>query len=137
MTAQFELFVTEEPQVPRLGHVERIWQLAFSDEVKAEVMRVFQSKGNQWLDWNDFRTIIDRHKIGSCFGHLLGRMARDGLILEQLRYHGAQYPGDGQGVYEGFSSRYAAIGTDGPLVVTHVYYKKPVDLFSSRRKAAA
>jgi hypothetical protein len=91
--------------------------LAFSDEVKEEVMQIVQARAGEWLAWEAFRSIIEKHKIGSCFGHLLHRMVRDGQLLEQIWYFGSEHPG--QGNYLGFGGRWGSIGTEGPRVLTY------------------
>lgn len=117
MQQQIDLFPAPAP-VRHLSHVERMWAITFSDEVKAEVLALISARGAVWLDWKDFRAIIDKYKISAWFGHLLGRLSREGLILRQDRYYGSQHPGDGN--YVGFGSRFASLGTEGPLVVVGV-----------------
>ncbi|MYM25762.1 hypothetical protein GTP46_24340 [Duganella sp. FT135W] len=114
---QLDLFPVP-PAAPRMTLVERIHHVAFSDLVKAEVLSIVQSRVGEWLSWRDFRSVIDRHSIGSCFGHLLHHLSRAGLLLEQECYFGSRYPWEGN--YQGYSTRWAALGTEGPLVLTEV-----------------
>lgn len=114
MQQQIDLFPPALP-APHLSHVERMWQIAFSAEVRAEVLAIFAARSGEWLDWKDFRSVIDKYKISSWFGHVLSRLVREEVILEQIRYFGSDRPGDGN--YMGFHRRWASLGTEGPLVV--------------------
>lgn len=102
-----------QKQSPRYGmprSVALMWERAEAPAVKAAVLEICAARKGEWLGWNDFRTVIDTHDISSCFGHVLGFMARDGLIREQIVYHGngigAETPGSPN--YQGFGHRYSA-----------------------------
>lgn len=117
MQQQIDLFAPTPP-AQNLTFVQRMWTVAFSDEVRAEVLAIIAARRGEWLDWRDFRPVIEKYKISSWFGHVLFRLVQENLILEQQRYYGSQHPWEGN--YLGFGCRYAAIGTEGPRVVVGV-----------------
>ena len=114
MQRQIDLFGAEPP-ARRLPYVERMWKIAFSDQVRTEVLALIATRSGEWLDWEDFRPIIDKYKIGAWFGHLLFRLSQENALLEQRRYFGSQYPWEHN--FLGSGCRWAAIGTQGPLIV--------------------
>src|SRR5688572_18382890 len=86
------------------AHADRIWARAKTPEVERETMAVFRTRQNEWLAWRDFKAIIDRHQIGSCFGHVLCGYVERGLIIEKHIYLGRGLEADRPGSkdYQGF-----------------------------------
>jgi hypothetical protein len=112
---QFDMFPPPpeaQKQSPRYGiprSVALMWERASSPAVAASVLEVCAARKGEWLGWNHFRAVIEKYQISSCFGHVLSRMAREGLIGEQTIYHGkgigAEKPGSPN--YQGFGSKYS------------------------------
>ena len=69
------------------------WELAFSCGVEAAVMAAFESRPNEWLRFSDFRKIIEKYQISFCFGHVLGKLSRQGKIAAKNIYYGSDHPG--------------------------------------------
>lgn len=88
--------------------VERRWNLAFSEPVKAELVARLNEHPGQWLDWSDFADIRGRHKIGFCLGHVLYGLATAGRALRKNIYYGAERPGDPFKPYLGFNTVYSS-----------------------------
>jgi len=115
MTAtQLSLFAPALRPVGYTGRppiVDRIWERAFSPEVEAEILATVAARPDEWLGWNAFRAIIDKHGIGSCLGHVLGRMVRTGLIQEKRIYCGKGLEADRPGSpdYMGFYNEWKAM----------------------------
>lgn len=108
-----QLTLFEEPKLARrLGggptDVQLRLERAFSEPVKAELVARLNERIGQWLGWNDFSDIRDRHKIGFCMGHVLFQLAREGRALERRIYFGAERPGELQ-PYLGYTSVYCGI----------------------------
>lgn len=76
----------------RDGRVVR-WELAFSIEVEAAVMAVFETRSNEWLRFSDFSKLTAKYQISFCFGHVLGRLGRQGKITAKNIYWGSDHPG--------------------------------------------
>lgn len=85
---QLALFEVER----RDGRLVR-WELAFSSGIETVVMEAFQGRPNEWLRFSDFRKTTEKYQIGFCFGHLLGRLTRQGKITAKKIYYGADHPG--------------------------------------------
>jgi hypothetical protein len=110
MSAQLGLF--DEPPAPRVGgappSVRRRADLAFSEPVKLELIARLAERPGQWLRWDDFADIRDRHQIGFCMGHVLASLVREKRALEQVIYYGAkdtQIPG----AYQGFGTIWSTV----------------------------
>ena len=122
--SQFDMFPPpQEPQKqsPRYGvsrSVALMWDRANSPAVQVSVVEVCTACKGEWLDWNQFRAVIEKYQISSCFGHVLSGMARAGLIREQTIYHGkgigAEKPGSPN--YQGFGHKYSALSTNKTVV---------------------
>lgn len=69
------------------------WELAFSSEVEAAVMAAFEGRSNEWLRFSDFRKIAEKYQISFCFGHVLGKLSRQGKIAAKNIYYGSDHPG--------------------------------------------
>jgi hypothetical protein len=109
-----QLVLFEDPApVRRVGgappDVQRRWDLAFSEPVKAELVARLNERRGQWLAWSDYADIRERHQIGFCLGHVLGSLAREGRALVKQIYYGAQRPGDPLKPYLGFNSVYSSV----------------------------
>lgn len=104
---QLPLFEQPIP-VRRLGgwppDVERRWNLAFSEPLKAELVARLNERTGQWLTWRDFDDIRERHQIGFCMGHVLYGLALAGRAMKKDVYYGAERPGDPFKPYLGFYS---------------------------------
>lgn len=85
---QLSLFEVER----RDGRVVR-WELAFSSGVEAAVLVAFEDRPNEWLRFSDFRKITEKYQISFCFGHVLGKLSRQGKITAKNIYYGANHPG--------------------------------------------
>ena len=84
-----QLALFETPQ--RDGRVVR-WELAFSSEVEVAVLAIFEARPDDWLDWSDFKKIIEKNKIGFCFGHVLFQLSTRGKIMRKDIYFGSDHP---------------------------------------------
>lgn len=93
--------------------VALMWERASSPAVEASVLEVCAARKGEWLSWNDFRAVIEKYQISSCFGHVTSGMARAGLIREKTVYLGkgigAEKPGSPN--YRGFSCKYSDLST--------------------------
>jgi hypothetical protein len=110
---QLPLFAAAPAPVRHSGMppcVERAWERAYSDQVTAEVLAVAAARPEEWLGWNDFRSLIRQHDIGCCFGHAIGAIARRGLLQERKvclgKGIGAAQPGSGN--YQGYTCQWKA-----------------------------
>lgn len=115
MNAQLNLFEASAPSAPRrLGGgppcVELMWERARSPDVEIETLAIAAARPDEWLSWNDFRAVIEKHKIGSCFGHILFGYVRAGKLLEKKVYNGkgigAEQPGSEN--YRGYYCKWRA-----------------------------
>lgn len=111
---QLALFESPAESVRRSGRppdVERRWNLAFSPEVKAEILQIIQARPMKWLSWKDFRVIIEKYKIGFCLGQVLSSLAQSGQIEVKKVYLGRGIGADrpGSGNYEGYTHNYRAV----------------------------
>jgi hypothetical protein len=88
--------------------VERRWQIAFSDEVKAQLVARLNERVGEWLAWNDFADIREQHQIGFCLGHVLHGLVHHGRAIEKKIYFGAERPGDPFKPYLGFTTVYSS-----------------------------
>ncbi len=98
---------------PRYGmprSVALAWERASSPAVESAIIDVVSTRKGEWLGWNDFRAVIEKYQISSCFEHVLSGMARERLIREKTIYHGkgigAEKPGSPN--YQGFGHKYSA-----------------------------
>ena len=82
-TPQLSLFPDPAPSTRPCGMppgVHARWELAYSPKVKAELVAVATARPGEWLEWRDFREVMERYEIGFCMGHVLGHLARTGLL---------------------------------------------------------
>lgn len=112
-----ELFPAAPSQRRSGCHMDARLAHAFSDGVRREVLAVFRNKPMQWLDWRDFRPLMDKHQISFCFGHILFRLVSQGEILEKRIYFGTEAIGPN---YLGFGGKWASLGTPGPYVEARI-----------------
>lgn len=116
---QLPLFEQQAP-ARRLGGrppgVERRWNAAFSEPVKAELVTRLNERIGESLSWHDFDDIRERHQIGFCMGHVLHGLVHDGRAIEKNIYFGAERPGDPFKSYLGYTSVYSSI-EHGPTPV--------------------
>jgi hypothetical protein len=112
MSMQLSLFADPAPRMRRPG--DDAWERGFSDLVKGELVARLNERIGQWLGWEDFRDIRERHKIGCCMGHVLGHLERAGRIMEKKVYYGTEHPGL-PGEYKGYNSMYSS-ALHGPAV---------------------
>lgn len=108
-----QLALFEQPvPVRRIGGqppgVERRWNLAFSEPVKAELVVRVNERVGLWLSWSDFADIREKYKIGFCLGHVLHGLVRDGRAVEKKIYFGAERPGDPFKEYLGYTTVYSS-----------------------------
>lgn len=96
-----QLALFETPQ--RDGRVVR-WELAFSSGVEAAVMAAFEGRPNEWLRFRDFKKITEKYQISFCFGHVLGKLSRQGKIIAKNIYYGSDHPG--KSGYIGYDTMY-------------------------------
>jgi hypothetical protein len=116
--------------VRRLGgrprDVERRWNLAFSEPVKAELVACLNERIGEWLIWHDFDDIRERYKIGFCLGHVLGGLVRDGRAVEKKIYFGAERPGDPFKPYLGSTSVYSSVEQGPPTLRRRLFSEADV-----------
>lgn len=98
-----QLALFDAPHKSPLDRQKAILNLAFSDSVRDEILALAGARKGEWLAWNDFRSIFEKHKIGFCFGHVLYRISRTGLIEEDKVYFGTKHLGPD---YRGFGNRW-------------------------------
>lgn len=109
---QMTLF--EAPVARRLGggppEVQRRLQLAFTEPVKLELLAVTSARPDEWLNWRDFRAVMEKHQIGFCMGHVLSQLVREGRLQEKKVYFGngleAERPGSPD--YKGYTHNWRA-----------------------------
>jgi len=108
IAAQLDLFPTPAPQVRR-DYRDVLWELAFSPAVKDELVAVAHARTGEWLGWDAFASVRERHKIGFCMGHVLSCLVREGRLLEKRIYYGkgigAEHPGSPE--YRGFGHEWS------------------------------
>lgn len=109
MSVQLSLFADPAPRVRRPG--DDAWERGFSEPVKAELVARLNERVGQWLGWEDFSDIRERHRIGCCMGHVLFHLVRAGRVLERHIYYGTE---SGPG-YKGYNDVWASI-EHGPAV---------------------
>lgn len=108
-----DLFPAAAPVAVRNRHSsDAKWEIAFSAPVREQILAVFTAKPARWLEWADFRSIIDDHRIGFCFGHVLFRLCQEGVIAGKRIYYGARRPGDPN--YLGYGDKWGTLDTPGP-----------------------
>jgi hypothetical protein len=114
MSAQLALFAPEV-EVKRIcgggpPGVQKRFHLAFTEPVKLELLAVAASRPGDWLQWNDFRAVMERHQIGFCMGHVLYQLVREGRLQENKVYLGkgieAERPGSPD--YKGYRNEWRA-----------------------------
>ncbi|MGK5080505.1 hypothetical protein [Janthinobacterium sp. HLX7-2] len=91
-------------EVPRRDSREITWELAFSRSVEVAVLAVFAARPDEWLDFRDFKKVIEKYKIGCCFGHVLSHISRAGKTVPKNIYFGSDHPGTPN--YLGFKTVY-------------------------------
>ena len=109
---QLALFAEPVPSVRQGGGppgVQLRLALAFSEPVKAELVARLNERIGQWLAWNDFADIRERHQIGFCMGHVLSSLEREGRALVKNIYFGAERPGDPFKPYLGYTSVWSSV----------------------------
>lgn len=89
--------------------VQRRWDQALSEPVKAELVARLNERPGQWLEWRDFADIRERHQIGFCLGHVLHGLVHAGRAVDKKIYYGAERPGDPLKPYLGFNSVYSSV----------------------------
>lgn len=110
---QLDMFSTPESRpasaMPR--NVELMWERAFTQEVELEILAFAASRPTDWLSFSDFREALARHDISTCLGHVLGRIARAGLLEEKRVYLGRGLEADRPGSpdYQGYTCRWKAV----------------------------
>lgn len=91
-------------------NVRRMWIRAESMEVELELLAFAAARRGDWLTFADFRKAVDKHDIGACLGHVLGRIARAGGLEEKTIYLGtgigAEQPESPN--YQGFTHHWRA-----------------------------
>lgn len=129
-----DLFPVAEPVAVQHRHSSDVkWEVAFSVPVREQILAVFAEKPARWLNWADFRQIIEKHQIGFCFGHALYRLVHEGVIAEKQVYYGARRPGDPN--YQGCHSRWGTLDTPGPREEV-MSWPAPATLIPIMRRAA-
>jgi hypothetical protein len=88
--------------------VQRRFALAFTEEIKLELLAAAAAVPGRWLGWNDFAAVRDKHQIGFCMGYVLSSLVRDGRLLGMICWLGAERPGTDT-EYKGFSSRWRVL----------------------------
>lgn len=111
---QLSLFPAQERKPSRGGmplSVERMWERAQTPAVREETLAILVARRGEWLGWNDFRSVIDRHQISSCFGHIISGFAREGLLQERKVYLGKGIGADRPGSpdYMGYKNEWSAV----------------------------
>jgi hypothetical protein len=117
--SQFALFDLEAPAAPPApvaqicrGPRECLADLFACPVIEADLMEIFRARPDDWLDWLDFRPVIEKHEIGYGLAHKLGFMVRRGLLEEKVIYLGkgleADWPGSKD--YQGFRTEYRLAG---------------------------
>jgi len=101
-----------EPQTTAVMRDARdlMWERALSQEVEIALIELAAARPDDWLGWSDFHAVMNEYQIGSCMGHVLGRIARAGLLREQKVFLGkgigAETPGSGN--YQGYTHKWRA-----------------------------
>lgn len=103
-TPQMDMF---PPLARQGGSPQDRLEIAFTEEVKLELLAAAAAKPERWLGWDDFAAVRDKHKIGHCMGHVLFSLVRDGRLKEMICWYGAKRPGQ-ETEYKGFGSRWRA-----------------------------
>jgi hypothetical protein len=114
MNAQLPLFAPEVEFKPICGGgppgVQKRFQLAFTEPVKLDLLAVAASRPDDWLQWRDFRVVMERHQISFCMGHVLFQLVREGRLRERKVYLGkgieAERPGSAD--YKGYGNEWKA-----------------------------
>jgi hypothetical protein len=104
---QLALFAPESASVRR-PQLEITHEKICSSEVERDVMAIFTAKPTEWLDWNDFRSVIKKHEVSSCLGHILSRISGSGKTIDKNIYFGSDHPGKPN--YLGFKCVYMLAG---------------------------
>lgn len=91
-------------EVPRRDSREITWELAFSRPVEVAVLAVFAARPDEWLDFLDFKKVIEKYKISCCLGHVLSHISRTGKTVSKNIYFGSDHPGTPN--YLGFKTVY-------------------------------
>lgn len=110
-TPQLDLFAMPASDRPLGGMPRSVhdrWELAFTEPVKLELLEVAAAIPGRWLDWNDFAAVREKHHIGSCMGHVLHSLVRDGRLCELICWYGAERPGQ-EIEYLGYGSWWRAV----------------------------
>lgn len=108
---QLTLFADSKPtRRPRGGPpgVQDAWAHGFSAPIMDELVARLNARLGQWLGWNDFADIRDRHRIGCCMGHVLANLERAGRIAEKRVYYGTECP-TLPGEYRGYGHLWSSI----------------------------
>lgn len=113
MSAQLALFAEPAPKERRCGMplgVQRRWELAFSEQVKRELVAVATARPGEWLEWGAFTAVRERYQIGFCMGHVLSSLVREGRLAERRVYFGKGIDADRPGSpnYCGYGSEWRA-----------------------------
>lgn len=56
-------------------------------------MAAFEGRPNEGLRFSDFKKITEKYQISFCFGHVLGKLSRQGNITAKKIYYGSDHPG--------------------------------------------
>lgn len=114
---QLSLFAAELAPAQSYGMPPGVrvrWGRAMQPDVAEEVLAIARSRPTEWLTWGAFRTVIERHQIGFCFGQVLSCLVRAGHLDEERVYFGrgigAEKPGSPN--YRGFGHQWRAAGRE-------------------------
>jgi|GEM_PF-1513977 len=91
MIAQLALQLEEPRRLP--SPRDKYEQRLADPENEAALLAVYQSRPGEWLDdFVDLRDVLRDRSIGSCYGHILARLARKGLLESRDIYFGSDHP---------------------------------------------
>lgn len=93
MMQQQALFATDKPKSSAEMQRERQFNLARSEQVKAETLAIFRAHQGEWIWSNsELQAIKDKYRIGAHFAATKDALVREGLLESRNVYHGATSP---------------------------------------------
>ncbi len=101
--SQLALFETPVAP-PRKSPRELMWERSCHPSVDADVIGICRARLGEWLGYNDFRPLLEKHNLQGVLGHTLGRIVRSGAIEDKNIYHGDEHPGGKN--YQGYHCVY-------------------------------
>lgn len=89
----------------RPASVDAAWERASTAEVRQLFLDVAIARPGEWIDGSTFyNAVAIPQRIGCCWGHAMGAMARAGLLEVKNHYYGSDHPG--KPGYKGYNHLY-------------------------------